>query len=70
MDINTLTSSFINAMGDFTDEVSKRTRKAVSGERNRYQKDGYDLDLSYITKRFIGMRICWILNENAGFFFK
>lgn len=30
-------------------------RKIVSGSRKRYEKNGYDLDLTYITERIIAM---------------
>lgn len=36
--------------------IKKVARKAVSGTRNRYQRDGYDLDLTYITDRIIGFK--------------
>lgn len=33
----------------------KALRAAVSGSRVRYMKDGFDLDLTYITDRLIAM---------------
>lgn len=30
-------------------------RKIVSGKRNRYQSNKYDLDITYVTKRVAGM---------------
>ena len=30
-------------------------RKMVSGRRTRYQADGYDLDLCYVTPRVVAM---------------
>eukprot|EP00195_Chlamydomonas_chlamydogama_P001112 CAMPEP_0202917208 /NCGR_PEP_ID=MMETSP1392-20130828/70482_1 /ASSEMBLY_ACC=CAM_ASM_000868 /TAXON_ID=225041 /ORGANISM="Chlamydomonas chlamydogama, Strain SAG 11-48b" /LENGTH=60 /DNA_ID=CAMNT_0049609885 /DNA_START=31 /DNA_END=210 /DNA_ORIENTATION=+ len=30
-------------------------RKLVSGKKNRYKKDGHDLDLTYVTARIIAM---------------
>lgn len=35
-------------------EVQQQTRSAVSGDRHRFQLDGFDLDLTYITPRLIG----------------
>ena len=32
-------------------------RNIASGDRQRYKKDGFDLDLSYITPRLIGMSL-------------
>lgn len=33
----------------------KALRAAVSGSRVRYMKDGYDMDLTYITPRLMAM---------------
>ena len=30
-------------------------RKIVSGKRNRFQSDNFDLDVTYITPRILGM---------------
>ena len=35
--------------------LNNMIRGVVSGERNRFQQDGYDLDLTYITPRIIAM---------------
>ncbi|KAJ7997568.1 hypothetical protein DPEC_G00230350 [Dallia pectoralis] len=36
-------------------ELEKVTRRMVSENKRRYQKDGFDLDLTYVTDRVIGM---------------
>ncbi|EGG24770.1 hypothetical protein DFA_03014 [Cavenderia fasciculata] len=44
---------------EITSSVSKgilKIRTAVSKDKNRFIKDGFNLDLSYITNRIIGMQ--------------
>jgi hypothetical protein len=39
----------------FREEIFLIIRKLVSQEKKRFQKDNFDLDLTYITDRIIGM---------------
>ncbi|XP_034462667.1 phosphatidylinositol 3,4,5-trisphosphate 3-phosphatase TPTE2-like [Hippoglossus hippoglossus] len=36
-------------------ELEKVTRRMISENKRRYQKDGFDLDLTYVTDRVIAM---------------
>ncbi|XP_021506154.1 phosphatidylinositol 3,4,5-trisphosphate 3-phosphatase TPTE2-like isoform X1 [Meriones unguiculatus] len=36
-------------------QLVKLTRRLVSGNKRRYKKDGFDLDLTYVTERIIAM---------------